>query len=388
MTLALTVIRWILGVVCALFLAALVLVTVGIGVPATKLASSDYAKQVLTASGIYERASDIGVDFVLVKVRATAQGAAAPGDVKSMSRRLVDGSELRREVHDLFPPEWIRAQAEANIEGLYWYLRGGPAFTPVLDVAGRERAAQQSLGGIFKGKINGLPACASGVAGDMNRLDIFSTTCWPANLKKAEAHAKIDDALKDAPILKSGQLNLENPDAKVLANIEPVRRAYKVAASLPPLLVSLIALLFALSFFLIPGKIPKIAVPAGILGATGLVLSGAALLFRTQFGNVWGTFAEPRLVSHAPWLNDALETLASAAMHGMTGGYLLWGFFAIVLGALFLLTLHYPAALKAVTVAIAIMGIAGVIGTAAFGISIQNRIAALRENTSLSLPAR
>ncbi len=388
MTLALTIIRWVLGIVCALLLAALVFVTVGIGVPAAKLANPDYTKHVLVASGIYERASDIGVDFVLSKVRATAEGAGAPGDVKSMSRGLVDESELRREVRTLFPPEWIRAQTEANIEGLYWYFRGGPAFTPVLDVAGRERAAQQSLGGIFKRKINELPACAPDVLGDISRLDIFAITCWPANLKKAQAHAKIDEALANAPILRSGQLNFENPDVKILANTEPIRRAYRVATSIPPLLISLITILFALSFFFAPGRIPKIAVPAGTLGVTGIILSGAAFLLRAQFGEVWNTFAAPRLSSHAPWLGNMLETLASAAVHDISGGYLLWGFFTVVLGALFLLVLRYPATMKAVTVAIAILGIAGIIGGVIFSTSIHGQIVALRENTNSILPAR
>lgn len=334
-----TLVRSVVAVpIFVLALSALVLL--GVAGPAVYMGTHEsFPKEWLARSGIYEKAPSLVVEAVMGHASTQAGRPITEKDIDSFTKGIASKDDIERDLAEVFPPNWLKEQAEGVVHAVYEYLHGTrDTITFTLSLQERAKRAQTLLVTLLTSRLASMPDCAEGV-GSPNQVDIFGGTCVPRGSDRAMLAAMADSAatkIVSVEALKRYEHISFSPEAT--EHTDPIRRIFMVAPYAPLALAVVCALFSLLLFWITPGKRARRIVLAALFLLPGIPLAMGAYAARGMFTDVFHTYVIARIPEQSGIPIETFSVLESAfhvAFNDITGAVLALGLLMTLIGAYF-----------------------------------------------------
>lgn len=360
-------IRWFFaGILAILLFVMLGVLAVGTSV-SFEVTQKENVKDAIEQAGIYENAIPVAVDTILERLGETASDTGeeiAPDDILN---GITTKDEIKESLQRVFPPEWLQEEAEAAIDEVYAFLSGEQDEINIeIDLSEKEDEIYAAIASIFKERLNALPDCGYNATGGLGNLDIMEAECLPDNIDRQEAADLIDKEVRNIPFVENQTIsfNLLEGDA---GQAEPVRRMFFFAKFAPLLAWSLVLVLVALLFALVPHDKNKMYTQGVLWGLSGMGLALAVVTAKAQFDNIFLQLESRAGEGISPELAAFIKEVVFVVYSGIANKILIFAAVYLALGtAFFLLARNKEDArifkyIKYAFGAIALLGIAGAV---------------------------
>ncbi|MBN2015249.1 hypothetical protein JW766_00240 [Candidatus Dojkabacteria bacterium] len=272
-------IRWILAVILASILFSVI--TVGITViSVTKvLTDSQNIKDWLSRGGVYDKLASVWVEIA----------KSEAGEELSEHVNLDEETELVESINEVFPPEWLKMNAEKIIDSVYVWLEGETEYPEFeIDLSDRSGIMIDIVTSSILDQIKALPECSQEEIVSMEGQDInpLELECLPPDYNLDEIDERMAEEFEKQEFFQTDVISSkeffkkEDKDSNGFDKLNQLIKAnYPIIKKLY-IYIPLIILVFSLILFILVPKLSSKLMFIGIIW----VLSGSSLLF----GSLWG----------------------------------------------------------------------------------------------------
>lgn len=301
---------------------------------------SEAPKKWIAESGFYENAVDIGIKTFFTYTEEEAGTRDGNDSLEDLDRGALNKELVRRQVNNVFPPEWIREQVETVIDSVYAFLSGDTDSLRVrIDFSGREETARSALGNVFKERVASLPPCPENVIGSLKTLDLFSMTCLPQNLERTALNRYIDSTLANVRPFYEPSFGLVQFEKEAIDGVIPILRIITVTPHILLFFAASAFLFIALVYMLIPGNRAKMIVLGILFSFFALASIGIGIAGLMHFDPLYDRYIQVYFPHEAEIIAPYAREVAEGATSDLALFLLLFGIvYAVIAVLLFLLS--------------------------------------------------